>query len=588
MALLTFTAIGSTGWVVTSQLLDLSAKLPTYKGNLISKIRDLRGTTRGQIEEASETIREIGEELAGDNSESSDEATSRDNLNAGERGVLARLLGESLNSARKGSKDNAVAVKVVALPPSPLEQVQAWLGPLVVPLTTSGVVVVLTLFMSMRREDMRNRIIQLIGAAHLRTTTEALDEATKRIMDLIRMQLVVNAIYGVAVGTGLYLIGVPNAFLWGVLGLLLRFLPYVGPWFVAAMPITLSLAVFDDWSHALMTIGMFMVLEILVNNVLEPWLYGASAGVSSVGIIVAAIFWTWLWGPIGLVIAMPLTVCLVVAGNYVPQVRFLTILLGDGSTLTVEEQFYQRLLALDDEEADQLVSDYLKRESREQFYDDVLIPALCMVERDRHAGVLKAEQETALLETTRELVEELGSDVGSALAEPAHETRDSNVARDARSAIRVLCVPGHDKADEITAVMLSQLLSDGTIEAETSSTDVLAAELVEYVKTTDVNAVVISAVPPRASRHARYLCKRLRAQLPELPIIVGLWSGSHLARTLKRLEGSGATAIVHSLADAVKKLQALRRLDNRSHRLDKAKESDPHSKPNAETPSSCT
>ena len=380
------------------------------------------------------------------------------------------------------------------------------------------------------------------------------------------MQLVVNALYGVVVGAGLYLIGVPNAFLWGVLGLLLRFLPYVGPWLVAAMPITLSLAVFDDWSHTLMTIGLFVVLELLVNYVLEPWLYGASMGVSSVGIIVTAIFWTWLWGPIGLVIAMPLTVCLVVAGNYIPQLRFLTILLGDCSTLTIEEQFYQRLLALDDEEADRLAADYLQRETREQFYEDVLIPALCMAERDRHDGVLRAEQEAALLETTRELVEELDDETSGSDSPDDMEGCDSSFTdrrSDTKSGIRVLCIPGHDKADEITALMLSQLLSTVGVEVETRSTDVLAAELVEYVRTNSVDAVVISAVPPRAGRHTRYLCKRLRSNMPQLPIIVGLWSGNHLTRTLERLEGSGASTVVHSLAGAVKEVQSLSRLDRR-------------------------
>ena len=563
VACLAFSVIGLTAWVVTDQVVELSAKLPEYKGNLISKVRAVSGATRGKIDEATDTIKEISEELTVDD-ESEEQANttkSRETLTGDEpkNRVLGFFVDNSTEAGEQKEKDEAVEVKVVALPPSPLEQVQTWLGPLVAPLTTGGVVVVLTLFMSLKREDMRNRIIQLVGTAHLRATTEALDEATRRVSDFLRMQLVINAIYGVCVGTGLYLIGVPNAFLWGVLGLLLRFLPYIGPWLVFAMPLTLSLAVFDDWGHLLMTIGLFVTLELIVNNVLEPWLYGASMGISSVGIICAAIFWTWLWGPIGLVIAMPLTVCLVVAGNYIPRLRFLTVLLGDRATLTIEERFYQRLLALDDEEADRLIADYLQQESREQLYDDVLIPALCLAERDRHDGVLTEQQEAIVLETTRELVEQLED---SRLADTEHTGDNDTSVSD--SSVRVLCVPGRDQADEVTATMLCQLLAAVGIQAETQSNDALAAELVEYAKTEHADIVVISAVPPGATRHARYLCKRLRAQLPKLPIMVGLWSGSQMTRTHKRLNEVGATLVATSLTEAVKQVQSMSRLDRHS------------------------
>ncbi|MCA9187050.1 MAG: AI-2E family transporter, partial [Planctomycetales bacterium] len=255
--------IGSIGWLVTNQVIDLSGKLPEYKGNLIEKVRAVKGATRGRIQRASQTIEEIGKELAGDNAPEGTRAGTSNGGTGNEMAVGEGTTDESQRRAdhspifdylvrsglsmgdREQDNGDAVEVKVVSLPPSPLTQFQTWLGPLVAPLTTAGVVLVLTLFLLLQREKMRNRVLQLVGSGNLRTATEALDDITRRVSNLLRMQLLVNSLYGVSVGVGLYLIGVPNAILWGILGLLLRFLPYVGPWIVAIMPISLSMAVFD-------------------------------------------------------------------------------------------------------------------------------------------------------------------------------------------------------------------------------------------------------------------------------------------------------------------------------------------------------
>ena len=554
-AVFAFTALGLTGWLVTNQIIDLSEKLPGYRGNLISKVRSISGAAQGKIGKATETIKEIGVELTQEDRDKTEitlKGESNYNGQSQERtGLWDYLLQEEASRAGKIGTDEAVAVKVVALPPSPLEQLQTWLGPLVSPLTTAGIVVVLVLFLSIYREDMRNRFLQLVGTTHLRTTTEALDQATHRVMRLLRMQLLANTIYGVAVGTGLYLIGIPNAFLWGVLGVVLRFLPFVGPWIVAAMPLTLSMAVFDDWSHSLLALGLFVIVELTLNNAVEPLLYSKDTGMSTVGIIIAAIFWTWFWGPVGLLIAMPLTVCLVIAGTYVPQMRYLTILLGDRSTLPLEEQFYQRLLALDDEEADHLAELYLHENSRQELYENLLIPSLLLGERDRHHGLLSQKQEQMVIETTQELVEEFEEDEMT-----ASDAAETSTTLPALPNKRVLCVPGNDKADEITSIMLSQLLESKGIPTETRTTDSLAAELVEYLEEDNADILVITALPPRASRHARYLCKRIRAVKPDLPIVICLWNGSELTRTLKRLDRAGATSYVHTLDEAVEEIVA--------------------------------
>jgi hypothetical protein len=268
----------------------------------------------------------------------------------------------------------------------------------------------------------------------------------------------INTCYGAAVALGLLVIGVPNAILWGVLGLLLRFLPYIGPWLAAAMPIAVSLAIFRNWSQPLSAFGLFLVLEILVNNVLEPVLYGKSTGVSSLGVVVAAIFWTWIWGPVGLVVAMPLTVCLVVAGRHVPQLQFLPIMFGDRAPLSADQRFYQRLLAQDYKEAAALAHAFLAEHDLVQLYDTIVIPAMCLAEADRHAGMLTVDQETFILTSTRKLVQEM--EVVAVPAEPASDSEQDVTPRG-----RVLCVTVRDQADETAAMMICQLLNRRAMHA---------------------------------------------------------------------------------------------------------------------------
>ena len=282
-----------------------------------------------------------------------------------------------------------------------------WLGPILSPFGTAGMVVVLVFFMLLDRENQRNRLLQLFGTSNLHATTEAMHDAGHRVGRYLRMQFFVNAGYGIAVGIGLWLIGVPGAVMWGVLGFSLRFLPYIGPWIAAALPILVSLGHSDGWTQPLLVVGWYIGLELIFNNVVEPLVYGSTTGVSTVGVILSAIFWTWLWGPIGLILAMPMTVCLVVAARYVPQLRFLTVLLADQPPMTPAERVYQRLLAFDYHEPLQLAHKHLKESSLVSFYDEVLIPALVLAEHDRHADLLNDDQEAFVAEAAEDLVEEL-------------------------------------------------------------------------------------------------------------------------------------------------------------------------------------
>jgi hypothetical protein len=437
------------------------------------------------------------------------------------------------------------------MPPSPLQQIRNWLGPLVAPLTTAGVAVVLVIFMLMKREDQRNRLLQLFGASHLHSTTEALTDVTERVSRYLRMQFLINAGYGLAVALGMWLIGVPNAVMWGVLSFALRFLPYIGPWLSAVMPLFVSIGHFEGWGEPLMVVAWFTILELIVNNVAEPLLYGRSTGVSGVGVIVAAIFWTWIWGAIGLVLAMPLTVCAVVLANYIPSLRFLTILIGDQSPMTDEERVYQRLLAGDSEEARQLVLTRLQVSPLVEVYDQVLIPALNLAEAGRHAGLLHEEQEEAVDETSRELIDELGDVAQANRAAKAAESENA-VGKGAR----VMCIPLRDEADEMSGLMLRQLLEIEGFEVVMAAAESLTGELVESVESQKVDIAVISILPPLPPRSSRLLCSRLRGRYPKLPIIVGYWGQEPASDLASRLCGEDGE-LVSTLAGAVQRVRAI-------------------------------
>jgi hypothetical protein len=410
-------------------------------------------------------------------------------------------------------------------------------------LADAGLVLVLLLFMLIAHEDLRDRLFRLIGYGRLIDTTKALDEAGQRISRSLLMQAIVNGTYGCAVGLGLFCFGLPYALLWGLLAAALRFIPYVGPAVGAVLPIALSLAVFAGWVKPLLVGGLFVLLEFVTNMILEPLLYGRSAGVSQVALLMAIAFWTWLWGPVGLLLATPLTVCLGVLGKYVPHLAFLEVLLSD-EEVTELNRYYQRLLARDQDGAVEVVEELLQTQTLTDVYDAVLLPALYFTEQDQKRDNLTVEEARFIYQTTSELVDNLGASPAATavVAVPVAPTEDTAAALPPK--VRILACPAHDEADEVALQMVQHVLDPMRFEVEFTKTTLLTAQVLSLVEQTSPEIVCIGLVPPGGFAQTRYLCKRLRARFPALPIVVGCWGGpkdeaEHLARL-------GLDSIVHT------------------------------------------
>ena len=436
------------------------------------------------------------------------------------------------------------------------------MGPLAGPLETAGLVIIFMAFMLVNREDLRNRLIRLGGQGQLSMMTQALEDASDRLSRYLLLQFLVNACYGLLFGLGLYVIGVPHALLWGALAALLRFVPYVGSWIATAFPIVMAVAVFPGWKHSLLTFSLFAVLELITGNVIEPWLYGAHMGISSLAILVAAIFWATLWGPVGLILSTPLTVCLILVGRYVPQMSFLEVLLGDSPALNPEELFYQRLLAMDPDEARNVAEDYLENKSLEQLYESVLIPALRLAEEDRHTDILGDRSSEFISQSTRELIDDL-EDRDKRQASPAEAAADGG-APDARFAnARIVCLPARDDADELVGMMLAQLLRRAGINNARFLAIGTVDNMLDEVAQGKFQIACISALPPFAVGQARSLCKRLRARFPDLAIVIGLWGFTGGVPKAQQRVGPGCTdAVATTLSEALLHIRRLLQIDS--------------------------
>ncbi len=545
VVLLSVAACGAVGWMVAKQLSEVANQLPAYKSNIKARLGSLHWPANQSLDSASETITEISKDLAASPIASHPPSSTA---------VAQSPVAHSTSTTRP------VPVEVVKAPALPLESVQSVLGLL----GSAVIVLVFTIFMLIRREDLRNRLISLAGEGHLHLVTQTLDDASGRVSKYLFVQFVVNACYGIFIGACLHFIGLPGALLWGVLAGVLRFLPYIGPPLGGIMPLLLSLAVFHGWTQPLLTLGLFIFTELIVSNFIEPMLYGIHTGISSLAILVAAIFWTAIWGPIGLVLSTPLTVCLLVAGRHVPRLRFLHILLGDEPVLTPSSRFYQRLLAMDHDDARRVLEKQLEGMTLEELYDAVLIPALSLAEEDRHQDRLDDASQKFICQSTRELIEELwvpGDDNGDAVQEASEAAESSErfqteLAR-ARVApsLNVLCLPARDEADELVGTMLAQVLERAGHRAQCISADT-AGEMLAQIRAAQPDVVCISALPPFAVPHVRSLYAKLRAQQPDLRILVGLWhfSGDPL-KISRRLGLTGSSQTFSTLGEFIEELK---------------------------------
>jgi predicted PurR-regulated permease PerM len=483
VVILVFSFLALAGYGVYRQMVSLGNTLPTYRANIQAKVRDIQGMrSGGSVQELERTIEQL----------------------KGELGTPNPLAGTV-----------AQPVVVTSEPVAGLSAI-SWLGPVLEPLSTAGFVITLVLFMLLEREDLRDRLLGLFGHGHLAVTTKAMTEASTRVSQQLLLQTLVNLIYAGLSVTGLHLLGVPFPLFWGAVGGALRFIPYVGPIAAAGGAILLSLAALPGWTRPFEVTGFYVALEMFTNLVLETVLYAGAAGVSQVALLVAVAFWTWLWGPLGLLMATPMTVVLVVIGKHVPSLEPLGTLLSDAPPLSADTSYYQRLLARDQAEAADLVDRFVSSQPANTVYDGMLMPALNYAERDRLEGRLSPDEESAVIETTRELLQ--GLTLEPSLRGPA-----------TAAPLRVLGYAANGASDELALRMLGQLVRGLPIDIEIAGTRMLTSELVAHLEAEQFGALCIADLPPSAPSKTRYLVKKLRAALPDLRIAVGRWAPAELA-----------------------------------------------------------
>jgi predicted PurR-regulated permease PerM len=510
-----FSIIFSLGGLMVSQTTRLAGKLPGYQQTLSDKIESLRGLMGGSgtLEQASTVLKQLGTEL-----QHPDVPNQPDN-----------------NLARQPPV-KPIPVEVKQPDPGALATLAAIIEPLLSPLTRTGIVVIFVVFILLQREDLRNRVVRLAGSGDIQRTTAALDDAGKRLSKLFLTQIAFNGVFGLAIGIGLELIGVPSAPLWGLIAMILRFVPYIGALISAVFPLILAAAVGSGWEMLVLTATLFVVLELLAGQVLEPLIFGHSTGLSPVAIILSASFWTWLWGPVGLVLATPLTVCLVVVGRHVDRLKFLDIMLGDRPPLTPPQLVYQRMLAGDPMEAAEQAHDHLKNASLEDYYDAILLKGLRLAEVDNRLGHLNEERLDRIVATVSELVSDLEahhdlevtnvttSDAGSNLGALAaiERTNDKHVLvpEKWRSPRSVLCIPGATKLDEAAALVLAQIMRRRGFGAVAEKADALSMSKFFSLELANTSLVCVCYVDRPSSAKIQYAVRRLAKKSNSLGIML--------------------------------------------------------------------
>jgi predicted PurR-regulated permease PerM len=533
-----FMAIAGFAAVVVGEVSSLAQQLPEYRYNLQTKIRSLPGMVPGGgvFRRATEMFRDLSKELSRAATQGAAESTP------------------SAAGASEPPPAKPAPVQVVAPEPGPLQIVQGIIGPLLQPMAAGGLVIVFVIMILLEREDLRDRLLRLAGRRDLHRTTEAMNDAAQRISRYLLSQLVVNISCGLPIGLGLTLIGIPNAALWGILVVLLRFIPYLGIVIAAAFPLALAIAVAPDWMLFVWTALLFVGIELVVANLVEPLVYGGSTGLSSVALIAAATFWTWLWGPIGLLLSTPMTVCLVVLGRHVPQLQFLSVMLGNEPVLTPVETFYQRILANDPEEATEQAEEFAKNSSLTEFFEEIAIPALARAQADSDRGVLPLEDRATFERAIASMVENLLEDQ-NATAAPEHATGPK---REGLSGI--LAVAGRNELDEAAALLLVNALRlERHIDIGAPlSADALSADAAHLPLFKEASVVCLSLTSTSSPARARFLVRRIRRRAPRARILVGFWGSPTREVAAKEMaRATSAQAVAFSLRDAVAAIDSM-------------------------------
>ena len=557
---LAFALIFAMGSLLASQLSQLAGDLPRYQYTISEKIQLFRNTTagRGTLERASGMLKDLSKEL--------------DKPKDG-----APTLGAGTSLTPKTSAPLApVPVEVRQPDPGALESLQSLISPLLHPLATTGIIIIFVIFILLQREDLRNRLIRLAGSHDLQRTTAALDDAAARLSRLFLIQLLLNGTFGVVIGAGLWLIGIPSAILWGILAAVLRFVPYIGAAIAAAFPLALAVAVDPSWSMLLWTLALFLVVEPIVGHVIEPMVYGHSTGLSPVAVVASATFWTALWGPIGLVLATPLTVCLVVLGRHVERLEFLDIMFGDRPALSPPEIFYQRMLAGDPTEAAEKAEEFLKERPLSSYYDEVALKGLQLAQADAERGALDQERLTKVRDAVREFANDLSdeddrpppkvssttdAEATSAVESVAEESPYGNLPvlskedlpPDWHAEHPVLCLAGRSLIDEAAAIMLGQLSTAHGLAARVEGAEALSTTNVFRLETTGVAIICLVYMDATGPAHMRFAVRRLRRKFPKATIMLGCWMKEIGPTALEQLrEGAKADLAAASLGEALK------------------------------------
>ena len=548
-----FSAIFGLGTLMVSQVNGLATDLPRYQTTLAAKIDSLRGVAAGSgtLERASAVLHDLSQEID-------------------------KPKGNSAGLLRDGAApDKPIPVEVRQPDPGTLQTISTLIEPLIHPLTTTGIVLIFVVFILLQHQDLRNRLVRLAGTKDLQRTTAAIDDAGERLSKLFLTQLGLNAGFGLIIGVGLYMIGVPSAPLWGIFAMILRFVPYIGAIISAIFPLILAAAVGTGWSMVLATAALFLVVESVAGQVIEPLVYGRSAGLSPVAVIVSATFWTWLWGPIGLILATPLTICLVVLGRHVEQLKFLEVMFGDEPPLKPAELIYQRMLARDPVEAAEQAEIFLQENTLAAFYDQILLGGLQLAQNDAERGLLDNERMQRVRDAVAEIVDDLEThqDKDAVLTqETTPEDGEQPLAQLQRAedrptlaalqaawqvGIPVLCIPGLGQLDEAAALMIAQLLKRVGIRARVEHADALSISRITGWDTDGVALICLCYVGNPSSAQIRYAVRRIRRRTSDIPVLIALLGNTTEAAHTEVSDNWGL--VEHSLRGTVEKVLAMAR-----------------------------
>ncbi len=522
-------------WMVGSQLVQLLAELPSYQENVAKRVAEVREQGSGTL---LRNVQRFVKEVA---------AAATGPIPADEH---ARSAAAQPSDQTSDKPNEPVSVRVVERAAiTGIASFFRGLQPVAEPILTTGLIVVLVVYLLIFREDLRSRIVAVVGRGHLTLTTKALDDAGRRISRYLIAQFGLNASFGLVIGLGLLAIGVPHALLWGFTAGMLRYIPYLGAWIACSLPIGMSLLISDHWGQPLAVVGLFIVVEFIANLIVEPWLYGQSIGVSQAAWMIAIIFWTWLWGAVGLMLATPLTTCLVVLGRHVPALRFFDILLGDQPVLTPDVNVYQRLLSRDEDDASEIIRQQSLTLSPVELCDRVLVPALVHAQRDLHGGLLSQDEYEYVLSAIRSLAEH--QDL-AALIE-----KDRGAATIQREALSILACPARDGAETAALTLFQQLLDPKQFDLQIVSAKYLVSEVLEQVAHHEPAIVLITALPAGGLAHTRHLCKRLRSRFHGQKIVIARWGASEPLENREQWTSCAADYVSTSFEETLGQLREL-------------------------------